>query len=200
MNHKRHLFLVLTVALATLCASQASGQNLRGNYDTYLPVLAVKTNALYWATTTPNLGIEIGLGKRLTLDVSANYNPWKFEDNKKMKHWMIQPELRVWMCERFQGHFLGVHMFYADYNMGGMGIFGMKDYRYDGTLCGMGISYGYQWIIGRRWNLEATIGFGYAHLKYDKYVQNRCGAYLGSDTENYFGPTKVGISFVYIIK
>ena len=29
--------------------------------ETYLPKFAIKTNALYWATSTPNLGIEVGL-------------------------------------------------------------------------------------------------------------------------------------------
>ena len=44
----------------------------------YMPKFAIKTNALYWATTTANLGFEVGLSKKLTLDVSGNYNPWKF--------------------------------------------------------------------------------------------------------------------------
>lgn len=41
----------------------------------YMPKFAIKTNALYWATTTANLGFEVGLSKKLTLDVSGNYNP-----------------------------------------------------------------------------------------------------------------------------
>ena len=31
-----------------------------------LPAYAIKTNALYWATTTPNLGFEIGLSDKFT--------------------------------------------------------------------------------------------------------------------------------------
>ena len=38
----------------------------------YMPKFAIKTNALYWATTTANLGFEVGLSKKLTLDVSGN--------------------------------------------------------------------------------------------------------------------------------
>ena len=37
----------------------------------YMPKFAIKTNALYWATTTANLGFEVGLSKKLTLDVSG---------------------------------------------------------------------------------------------------------------------------------
>ena len=39
--------------------------------ETYLPKFAIKTNALYWATTTPNLGFEVGLAKKITFDVSG---------------------------------------------------------------------------------------------------------------------------------
>ena len=49
---------------------------------------ALKNNLLYDATTTPNLGFEVGLSKKVTLDVSAGYNPFKFNDGKKLKHWL----------------------------------------------------------------------------------------------------------------
>ena len=55
--------------------------------EAYLPKFAIKTNALYWATSTPNLGFEVGLAKKLTLDISGNYNPWKFGDDRQIKHW-----------------------------------------------------------------------------------------------------------------
>ena len=60
--------------------------------EAYLPKFAIKTNALYWATSTPNLGFEVGLAKKLTLDISGNYNPWKFGDERQIKHWLVQPE------------------------------------------------------------------------------------------------------------
>lgn len=191
---------LLALALLALCGSRAHGQKVHADYSGYSPKIAVKTNAIYWATTTPNLGFEIGLGKRTTLDISGNYNPWTFGDNRKLKHWLVQPELRIWTCERFAGHFFGVHAHYAQYNAGGMGFFGMRKYRYQGELYGGGLSYGYQWLIGKRWNMEATLGIGYARLIYDKYDCPRCGEHLGKEKKNYFGPTKVGLSFVYLIK
>ena len=76
--------------------------------------VAVKTNLLYGAgTLTPNLGVEFGLGKRTTLDISGGYNPWNRQgtatDNKKWVHNIVQPEFRYWLCQRFNGHFFGVH-------------------------------------------------------------------------------------------
>lgn len=41
--------------------------------------VAVKTNLLYDVSTTINLGAEIGLSPKWTLDLSANYNGWDFQ-------------------------------------------------------------------------------------------------------------------------
>lgn len=162
--------------------------------------VAVKTNLLYDATTTLNLGFEFGLGKKTTLDISGNYNPWKIGDFR-LKHGLIQPEFRYWFCERFNGHFLGVHGHYAKYNVGGLFLnHNMRHNRYQGYLYGGGISYGYQWILGNHWNLEATLGVGYARLSYSKYPIASCGEKLKSEDRNYWGPTKIGLSIIYIIK
>ena len=105
--------------------------------------VAVKTNLLYDATATINLGAEIGLAPKWTLDLSGNYNGWSFNDNKKWKHWMAQPEARYWLCEAFNGHFFGAHLLGGQYNVGGInlpfGIYdGLKDHRYEGWYVGGG--------------------------------------------------------------
>lgn len=194
----RTIRLLLAVGFLLASATGIQAQEQMGK--TYLPKFAIKTNALYWATTTPNLGLEVALAKKLTLDVSGNYNPWKFSDDKKLKHWLVQPELRYWLCERFNGSFFGLHGHYAEYNVSNLDLFGMGDYRYEGNLYGAGISYGYHWILKHRWSMEATIGAGYARLKYDKYDCGNCGEKLGHKTKNYFGPTKIGLSIIYTIK
>ena len=89
---------------------------------------AVKTNLAYWATTTLNIGGEIALAPRMTLDMTANYNPFHFRGNKKIMHWAVQPEWRYWTCRRFMGHFIGVHAHGGKYNGG------LKKYRYDGWV------------------------------------------------------------------
>lgn len=189
-------FLLLCVVL--VCAIGMYGQNKTEKL--HLPVVALKTNALYWATTTPNLSLELGLARKLTLDILGTYNPWEFSGNKKVKHWLIQPELRLWTCERFNGHFFGLHGHYADFNMGGVKLLGLEHKRYQGHLYGGGISYGYQWIISNHFSIEANIGVGYARIKYDKYPCGDCGTKLKEGTKNYWGPTKVGVSLIYVIK
>ena len=60
----------------------------------YAQKVALKSNLLYDATTTMNLGLEIGLVRKWTLDIPVNYNPWKLSDGKRLRHWGIQPEVR----------------------------------------------------------------------------------------------------------
>lgn len=69
--------------------------------------VALKNNLLYDATTTPNLALEVGLGKKTTLDLYGGYNPFTFGNHKRFKHWLAQPEFRYWTCERFNGTFWG---------------------------------------------------------------------------------------------
>lgn len=171
---------------------------------------ALKTNLLYGAYTyTPNLGLELGLGTRSTLELTGGYNPWNLDgsdgNNKKAVHWLAQVEYRYWFCRKFNGHFIGVHGLGSQYNISQHELpllfgKGSKDYRYEGWAAGGGVSYGYQWILGNRWGLEVTAGVGYARLRYDKYECKRCGTKLGSEYRNYWGPTKVGVSLIFIIK
>ncbi|MDR2038218.1 MAG: DUF3575 domain-containing protein [Bacteroidales bacterium] len=162
--------------------------------------LGIKTNVLYDLTTTINLGPEIGLGKRFSLDIPVNYNPWEFSDNRKIKHWMVQPELRYWFCERFNRHFIGLHGIAGQYNFCNIDISdNLRDYNYQGDFYGVGLAYGYQWILGNRWGFEASIGAGYVYLDYDKYQCAECGTLIKSDTKHYFGITKLSLSFVYFI-
>lgn len=72
----------------------------------YSQEVALKTNALYWLTTTPNLSLEAGLSERVTVELFGAYNPWTFKDDKKMKCWVLQPEVKYWLCDRWEGHFL----------------------------------------------------------------------------------------------
>ncbi|NLX80687.1 MAG: DUF3575 domain-containing protein [Proteiniphilum sp.] len=169
--------------------------------------VGLKTNFAHWATmATPNLGIEMALNRKYTIEVGAGYNPFTFNNNKKFKHWIVQPELRYWTCESFNGHFFGIHALGAEFNVGGLDVplgrlKDIKDYRYEGYAFGGGISYGYQWPIAKRLNLELNIGAGYAYLLYDKYKCVKCGEKQESDVkDNYFGVTKAAVSLIYFIK
>ena len=189
---------LLSVLFAAFVSLDASGQKA-----------AVKTNLLYdIAAYTANLGVEIGLAPRWTLDVSANYNGWTLSDNRRWKHWVVQPEARYWLCDRFAGHFFGLHAHGGRFDIGGLkngiSFLGsdfskLENRRYQGWLAGAGIAYGYSWILGKHWNLEAEIGLGYIYTRFDTYPCADCGRKIAEDgSHHYVGPTKAAINLVYM--
>lgn len=167
---------------------------------------ALKTNLVSDALLSPNLAVEVGLAPKWTLNVAGQFNLWSV-DGHKWRHWLAQPEARYWFCRRFQGHFLGLHAIGGEFNAGnvdfpvkflGSDFHKLKDRRYEGWGVGAGIGYGYDWILSRHWNLEAEIGIGWIHARFDEYPCAVCGTKLGSGHHNYFGPTKVAVNLEYV--
>lgn len=187
--------MALSIILLIFCMCRVSAQQV-----------ALKTNLLYDAATTPNIGLEVGIDKKHTMQVFYGLNPWKFgsgEDEKFVKHWVVNPEFRYWFCHRFNGSFLGIHAFGGQYDAYGIKPpFGwwdeLKDYRHEGWFVGGGIAYGYQWVLSRHWNFEASIGVGAAYITYDKFNCGICGAKIDDGHKIYIGPTKLALSLLYM--
>ena len=138
-------------------------KRLAGLFLTLIPALAgaqdvaMKTDLVNDALLSPNLGVEVGLAPKWSLDVRAELNAWSVNGHK-WKHWFVQPEARYWLCQRFAGHFFGVHAIGGQYNFGGLknnvswlgsDFSALSDSRYQGWFVGAGVAYGYAWILGR---------------------------------------------------
>ena len=146
----------------------------------------LKTNLLYDATATVNLGVEMPIAKKWSLELSGNVNAWKIDDHL-WKHWLAQPEARYWFCDRFSGHFLGTE--FSE----------LESTRVQGWFAGAGIAYGYTWIMSKHWSMEAEVGIGYAYTRYDRYPCAQCGSKIENDkSHNYFGPTKLALNLIYV--
>lgn len=152
---------------------------------------SLKTNLFYGATLTPNLSGEIALNTKYSIDLQGVYRPWGGGNTFDMRFWLAQPELRYWFCETFEGHFVGLHLHGAQYDDA------IRRQHYDGYLAGGGLTYGYQWILSPHWNLEASVGLGYAYLWYDKWPEAVCKKCSEPQHKHYVGPTKVALSFCY---
>lgn len=169
--------------------------------------ISIKTNVVSGITTSFNLGAEFALSPRWTIDATYQVNPWTFSENKKWKHWFVQPEARYWFCSKFNGHFMGLHLHGGRYNVGnidtGIRFLGtdysqLGNYRFQGWFAGAGIGYGYSWMLSRHWNMEAELGLGYAYTKYEKFVCTQCGEKLGDGSHHYVGPTKAALNLIYV--
>lgn len=194
---RRKIFILIIAAVALVAAQRTQAQDV-----------GVKTNLAADILANVNLGIETGLAPKWTLDLTGEFNGWTFSHNRRWKHWLVMPEARYWLCDRFSGHFFGVEAHGGQYNIGGFdgrwNLFGtdarkLKDTRYQGWFVGGGVTYGYAWILGRHWNLEAEIGIGYSYTRYDRFRCAGCGKKIESGkSHNYVGPTKAAINLVYL--
>lgn len=170
--------------------------------------VALKSNLVSDALLNINAGVEVGVAPRWTVDCEGEFNAWKLSHERRWKHWAVQPELRYWLCDRFAGHFVGVHLHGGQYNIGGfdgrLHLLGtdarkLSDTRYQGWFVGAGVAYGFAWVLGRHWNLEAEVGFGYSYTRYDRYNCAGCGRKVESDKpHHYVGPTRAAVNLVYL--
>lgn len=172
--------------------------------DLHSQTLAVKNDLLTGALSSPNLSVEVKLSDRFTLEAGFHYNPFPAGGDKRWKHWFVQPELRYWMCQPFGGHFFGAHLMYGVYNAGDMklplGLFkGVRSSRYEGDFLGLGVSYGYHFILSPRWSIETSLGVGFLHIGYERYHCLHCGEQTGGGYKNFIAPTRAAVSLVYLI-
>lgn len=163
---------------------------------------AIKSNLLHDLNTTLSLGVELPIGRHWSFDLSADYNPWTFSEGRKWKHWLVQPELRLWTRRALQGHFFALHALGGEYNVNKIHLpFDMyraaADRRFQGWAAGAGLAYGYRWNFSSRWGMEAEVGLGAVYSKWDKFCPVNCGVRTGTGSGIYFTPTKLALNLVY---
>lgn len=196
MRLNRILLTVVATVTAWLAIPAANAQDV-----------ALKTNLINDIALSPNIGVEVGLAPKWTLDMTAEMNLWKV-DGRSWKHLYFQPEARYWFCQRFSGHFIGFHALGGIYNFGklnlpfnmlGSNLKELKDKRYQGWAVGAGVVYGYAWPLHKHWNIEAALGIGWLYTRFDSYPCQVCGTKIDRNkTHNYFGPTKLSVAVEYI--
>lgn len=159
--------------------------------------LAVKTNLLYDAVLMPSLEVEYRLADRWTVQLEGDMAWWK--NDGKHKYYQvatISPEGRWWFGQKkdspWHGHYLGVFGGFTWYDLEN----GKRGYQGEAEM--VGVSYGYMFPIGKRLSLEAGIGLGYMHSKYEEYLPID-GHYVYQQTNrmNYFGPLKLKFALVW---
>ena len=166
---------------------------------------SIKNNLFYDATLTPNLGMEMAVGRRSSLQLFYGLNPWHgYHGQKRLQHWSLMPEYRYWLSGKtFRGWFTGLHAVGGEYNVAGLQLpfrlfETLRHSHYEGWYAGGGLTIGHAWQLSRHWNLEAALGIGYVHTRYSHYENEACGDLLCRGHYNYAGPTKLALNLAYV--
>lgn len=162
--------------------------------------LAIKTNLLFWAVAVSNIGIECPIGQKWSVDIPFVYTPFKLSRKFRLEVLGIQPEIRYWLRDQMEGHFLGIHGHTAWYNVSMNKKRRYQDKDGDSPLWGAGLTYGYAKSLSKHWGLEFLIGAGYTNLHYDAFYNRSDGDVYKTEKKNYWGITRAAVNLSYRIK
>ena len=201
MTRKVKDFALCLVGSCLLCLSvtELAGQEV-----------SLRTNLLYDATGTPNLGVEVQVGDHVSVGVNGSFKSWpRFlawdndveENPQRWRHFLVAPEARYYFNEVFKGAFLGVDFLYSHFNVGGIKLpFGLypelQDHRDQGSYWGGGAFMGYAWWPFQHWRLELAGGAAVGLAAYDRYNCEHCGTKLAEERKVAVVP-QVGLNIAY---
>ena len=190
--------------------------------------ISLRTNLLYDATLSPNLGGEVHIDSTWSVGLNVGLNAWDIdkETNKKWRHFLISPNVRWYHNHKrdtvaIKGqsndtrstleydvvtrrvNYLELDAIYSHFNVGNTRIpFGLysavKDRRLQGDLFALGGKYGYSWILSRDWRIEAEAGLAIGYAWFKEYDCDHCGTFYGKGDRIFLLP-QLGVNIVYII-
>ena len=168
-------------------------------------LFAAKTNLLSDALTALNFEAEVPIRNRWSVAGEWMFPWWITKDNGNALEILSGSiEGRYWLGsdaarsnrQLLTGHFLGLY--------GGGGLYDLqyKNNGYQGEFYNAGISYGYGLRLSDHFNMEFSLGLGYLSTDYRYYEGEQDNKYLvwqNNGHSNWIGPTKLKISFVWLV-
>lgn len=154
--------------------------------------IALKTNALYWATLSPNIGGEFRLARHFTLDMNVAGN-FISSDKRQLKFQQFAPELRYWPGRPMARNFFGITTSYTNFNLR------FNKNCYDGDAFAAGLAYGFNWVIGGRWNIETSLGAGLLSYRVFDYKTDAQKPLSPNKNKVILAPIKAEVSLTYLL-
>lgn len=165
------------------------------------PIIAVKTNLLYDVLATPNIAVEIPLGKRWSIFADYTFPWWEWDNNSRAWEdldWKLGA--RYWFGDRTKRDVL------TGLFAGGFGAAGYYDVQphhkgWQGEFYAVGLEGGYAWRLSKHWHFEVSGALGYMHTKYRRYhgeLNDQHLVYKYNGKYDWVGPVKLNASIVYL--
>lgn len=153
-------------------------------------MIAAHTDIAWDALQAWNIGAELTLNNRSTLNLDGFYSKDPSWTEKGTKVVAVQPELRYYFGGRpMYHHFVGLSTIISKYQLN------WKNTRHKGIAGGVGLNIGYAIPLSKRLVLDAHTGFGVLAIhdrKVDLQDESKWGYTIA--------PTKIGITLSYIIR
>ncbi len=159
--------------------------------------ISLRTNLLYWLTGMINLGAEWRPGDSpLGVVLSGGYSPIGGADwAHAIGGWYVSPELRYYIPSH-EEWFVGCQLLAQGFN------YKLGETGYQGTMYGGGVAGGYKLRLTDLFDMDFTLGVGYAKLDYDRYYHSNGVNVLdaGGLSKGTFIPIHAGVNLIWKIK
>jgi hypothetical protein len=161
---------------------------------------AVSTNVMdYVSLGTVNAQLSAGVGRRITIEGEARYNPWIFHKgdvSKQMqnKHQTYALGVRYWPWHIYSGWWISCMAQYQEYNRGG--IFSPKTE--EGDAFGLSAGAGYSLMIHENLNLDFGLAVWGGQKTYVTYACPACGRITDKGGKWFFMPNEIRVAVQYI--
>lgn len=179
-------FLIVAVLLIAAKAAPAHAQRI-----------AVTSNAFEDVILTPNVGIDIVMSDRQSLSFDTSFAPYRISRSFHNKSMTFRAGYKYWFSQAFYAHYIGVDAVAASSEIA-LGRLSSKD-----EYVGIGVGYGYSFIIGKKVNLVPHVGIGVAYGKnYEGYDHMNGSQAVQAVATPGFRPilTRLGVTIQYILK
>lgn len=195
-RQSRFLLFLLSLSVVKMADGQVSD-----NRWLKIDRMAVRTNLVMDALAVPNIGAEFSLNDRWSFGGTYFHSWWSDESSRWCwRTYGGELEIRYWLGERkggtLTGHHFGLYSHILTYDLKRK----LRDGYQSRFSYGAGLSYGYTLPINRCWQIDFGAGLGYLGGNYDVYRPlHGCNVWQETRQRNFFGPTKLEVSFRYII-
>lgn len=136
----------------------------------------VKLNGIYALGGVVNPQVEIKLTEHSAFQTELVYSPWKSIRGHHMHFGIFTNEYRYFFRETNNGLYVGaeagIMLFDVSKPYLSNGKIALQNRYCKGYGCLAAGVVGYEWKFAKRWMLDAYVGFGYLHSKYNGYTMN----------------------------
>lgn len=172
----------------------------------FRPLLAVKTNLLYWGTImpdfhsytfVPNLELEYFFKEMWSVSGTVNWAKWGYGSDNffGISSYSLEPRWWIWGDGRYRWIYLGLYGQVGDYDTQNERSTLTGD---TGKHWSTGLSVGAAIPFSKRWGLEIGIRGGYRHSSVRGYTYEAPDYFLDYEhTGNHWGVTGIKASIYY---
>ena len=109
--------------------------------------VALTTNLFEDAIATPNFGADVVLTDRQSISFDASFAPYKLSEVFHNKCMTFRAGYKFWLNQAFYSHYLGVDFVASSSDVG------LMKWNFKDEYVGIGLCYGYAFIINKRLNI-----------------------------------------------